>query len=460
MRVLIITEGSKEIGFGHITRCMSLYQAFNEINISVRFIVNGDSVIESILKNIEYQIFNWLKYPDKFFKLLKKSDIIIIDSYLTDERFYKKISELGEFAVYIDDNKRIEYPKGVVINGSILASELNYAPQKEVKFLLGSHYIPLRREFWNVEKKEINRTVESVLVTFGGDDLRNMTPSILKMLIHKYPQLIKNVVIGRGFGNITEIENLKDARTNLIYYPDADEMLNLMLESDIAISGGGQTLYELARVGVPTIAIGIASNQLHNLNNWQKVGFIELAGFWDDKKLYDNIKDKLELIKRRVIRLKKSRISKKYVDGMGSLRIVKYVLNEYYTNKINLRPLKFEDMKDIYELSNEDEVRENSFNTEKIEFTDHEKWFNEKLEDKKCVFLVLEIDGDFAGQVRFNLLEYEATISISITKKYREKGLGANILKNSLKYLKENLTSIKIVKAYIKENNHKSIKDI
>ena len=33
MKVFIITEGSKNTGFGHITRCLSLYQAFKERGI-------------------------------------------------------------------------------------------------------------------------------------------------------------------------------------------------------------------------------------------------------------------------------------------------------------------------------------------------------------------------------------------------------------------------------------------
>ena len=32
MNVFIITEGTKNTGFGHITRCLSLYQAFEERN--------------------------------------------------------------------------------------------------------------------------------------------------------------------------------------------------------------------------------------------------------------------------------------------------------------------------------------------------------------------------------------------------------------------------------------------
>ena len=30
MKGFILTEGSRNIGFGHVTRCLSLYQAFEE----------------------------------------------------------------------------------------------------------------------------------------------------------------------------------------------------------------------------------------------------------------------------------------------------------------------------------------------------------------------------------------------------------------------------------------------
>jgi len=42
MKVFIITEGGKNIGFGHITRCLSLYQAFEEKEIIPEFILNSD----------------------------------------------------------------------------------------------------------------------------------------------------------------------------------------------------------------------------------------------------------------------------------------------------------------------------------------------------------------------------------------------------------------------------------
>ncbi|MDQ7082427.1 MAG: glycosyltransferase [Aquificota bacterium] len=82
-------------------------------------------------------------------------------------------------------------------------------------------------------------------------------------------------MIGKGFRNIDEIKASADPNTELIFYPSAEEMKNLMLDADIAISAGGQTLYELARVGVPTIAVAVAENQMWNVSEWQEAGFIE-----------------------------------------------------------------------------------------------------------------------------------------------------------------------------------------
>ena len=133
-----------------------------------------------------------------------------------------------------------------------------------------------------------------------------------------------------GLKMVNVIVDVMDDKSELIYYPDADMMRRLMLESDIVVSGGGQTLYELARIGTPVVAVGLALNQLHNLDYWQTTGFIEYAGFWDDNKLISNVKDKIELLMDKDVRLFKSGKGKNFVDGRGAVRIVSYCLNKFY----------------------------------------------------------------------------------------------------------------------------------
>ena len=326
IKVFILTEGSSNIGFGHITRCLSLYQAFEEKGIKPKFIINGDNSIIDLVKNTDYKLINWLRNKDKILHEIQNADIVVIDSYLADRSFYEKVSNIVRIPVYIDDNKRIDYPKGIVVNGNIHAKDLDYPKKDEVTYLLGTKYTPLRREFWEVPEKEIKENIEGIMITFGGDDIRNMTPKVLRFLVREYPSLKKNVVIGKGFKNVKEIKSVADKNTNLIYYPDAKEMKNIMLESDIAISAGGQTLYELARVGVPTISIAVADNQLGNIRGWEKAGFIEYAGWWEDKNVLSLISMYLNDVYGFNVRKEISEKGKNLIDGKGARRLIKFLI--------------------------------------------------------------------------------------------------------------------------------------
>ena len=285
MKVFILTEGGVNIGFGHITRCVALYQAFEEKGMLPEFIVNGDDSVKDLLTDAKYYRFNWVKEKNKALKIIANADITIIDSYLADISFYEEVSCLTKTPVYIDDIKRLDYPKGVVINGGIFANELGYNKRNGTLHLLGTRHSLLRKSFWDIKKKKINKEIKSALITFGGCDNNNVTPKILKFLNEECPHLIKNVVIGMGFRNIKKIQKLENKNVNLIYHPDAEEMKGLMLGSDIAISAGGYTLYELARTGVPTIGVCMCENQVKNLNRWYEKGFIEYAGWHEDKDL-------------------------------------------------------------------------------------------------------------------------------------------------------------------------------
>lgn len=324
MQVFILTEGGKNKGFGHVVRCSSLYHAFELKNISPKFFINGDESIFPLLTEVDFSLKNWLNELPQF----NSSDIVIIDSYLANEELYKDIFSITQFIVSFDDNNRINYPGGIVINGNVLSEDINYNLENNIKYLLGSKYSCLRKEFWEINPIKINKTIENILVTLGGDDIRNLTPNILKLINEKFPQIKKTVIIGSSFRNIHEIENECDKKTQLIYFPDSKEMLDAMINADIAISAGGQTTYEFARIGLPSIAISIAENQTDSILNWERLGFLEYAGLWDDKNLLYNLFDKINKLFNFECRKKKHYAGISIIDGLGAKRVVEEVLNE------------------------------------------------------------------------------------------------------------------------------------
>lgn len=330
MKVLFLTEGGAIGGLGHIIRCSSIVQAFAEKGVIPTFVVNGDESIRRILKEGSYQACNWLHEKWECIKFIEEADVVIIDSYLADLNFYRELSERVRVPVYIDDNKRLDYPRGVVINSGIHATTLKYPEREDVQYLLGCGYAPLRKLFWEMELKEPGDSIESVMITTGGNDPKNIIPKMVKFLKDQYPTLRKDIIIGNGFDNINEIKSVSDINTHLVYYPDVRKMAEIMTQADIAISSGGQTLYELARSGVPTIAFCQSDNQILNLEGWSREGFIEYIG--DFGRVEEKLIRALNKLDSKEERLRRRDVGIRLVDGQGAKRIAEELL--IYENQV------------------------------------------------------------------------------------------------------------------------------
>lgn len=325
-KVIILTEGGRGIGFGHITRCSSLYQAFEDYQVSSKMIVNGDNTIIELINGFNYSLVDWITKFDSIKYEIENSYLVIIDSYKASEEFLIKIQSLVSKCIYFDDFNRIKYPKGIIINGAIGAEKLDYSNQSS-KLLLGSQYSPLRKVFWSQSNKTINQNIESIMITFGGDDIRNLTPKILNLLGKNFPNIVKNIIIGNSFNNITEIEQNIDPKTNLYYNPTPENLKNIMINSDLAISSGGQTLYELASIGTPSIIISIADNQNSSINSFLEKKLFLFAGDYKNINLMDNV---IRLIyKMKDINVRKELYSnlKENINCIGSKNIVNRLLN-------------------------------------------------------------------------------------------------------------------------------------
>lgn len=111
------------------------------------------------------------------------------------------------------------------------------------------------------------------------------------------------------------------------------------------------------------------------------------------------------------------------------------------------------DAERVFKLSNDDEVRRNSINTEKIEWHSHLEWFSKAIESSDCAYFIAEYDGEFCGQIRFNLENGEWVTSISVANSFRGRHIGSAILKSAI----SKLPSKRII-AYAKSRNAASLK--
>jgi len=460
MKISIVTEGFHNTGYGHITRCLSIYQAFESRNITPTLYINGDEACNSFLNYSNYEILDWLKEPELLFEKIANSDIIIVDSYSADKNFYERIASITSWPVYIDDTLRLEYPSGTIINGAINAETLNYASIGTRTTLLGSKFIPMRKEFWQVPEKLVRLEIQTVFLTFGGQDLRNLTPRLLRALVRNFPEWKKIVIVGSGFDNIAQIEETKDNLTEIYYSPSAGEMAKLMLDSDLAISAAGQTIYELARVGVPTIAVAVADNQTFHLRGWIKEGFIASEISYKDINLENKIFSIVNNYKKRAVREKITKLGKQKVDGEGAKRVAQNLIDQISgTYGFYIRKANEKDVTVVFNLSNDRVVRLNSTVEIPLKWQDYLNWYTEKMiADEYELYLAFNKADVFIGQIFFNIIDNNAFINISIDKEFKGKLFSSPLIFTSSFRLLKNNPDIKNIIAYIRPQNTPGIK--
>ena len=326
----IVTEGGMTFGFGHITRCLSISHQFKKYGYKIDFIINGDNSLNNLLQDEDFIIFDWEKNLDKLLSLLDSS-IILIDSIEIPDEQIKAIENKNIPIIFIDDEKRRNIlNSGFVIDWTVLSDKQNYFNPKKnnVTYFLGSKFTPLRDDFSNAFLNPIKNNIQNILISFGGSDVRNLTPKVLRLLNNNYPDLTKNIIIGNGFSNIEEVENLKTKNVNFIFNATSQDMIRFMQTCDLAISAGGQTLYELARIGTPTIAIILVENAKDDTIGWEKVGSLVNIGWWNDEDMLSNLDGSINNLQDYECRKLMQNCGQKYINQNGAKYLVEKILEK------------------------------------------------------------------------------------------------------------------------------------
>lgn len=274
MNVCIITEGTAGTGYGHLTRCLALYQGFMERKITPVFIANCDEGGMQILDGVQIKNFNWIHDSDRLVNIISGSDIAIIDSYLADLPLYEKVAITTNCVVFLDDTMRLDYPHGILINGSIGAENLPYKKSKYRKLLLGYDYIPLRKDFWEIPEIYRRSTPPQVLIVMGSKNCNSISKDVLSFLLPHYPLFSFELIVEQGFEYLLG-EDTESYRIRAHSHVDAVMVKELMMRSEIIITAAGQSLYESLRFDAHVIPVLTAENQLNSLKGLKEAGFVK-----------------------------------------------------------------------------------------------------------------------------------------------------------------------------------------
>lgn len=125
----------------------------------------------------------------------------------------------------------------------------------------------------------------------------------------------------------------------------------------------------------------------------------------------------------------------------------------------SLRGAKETDCELLWWWRNEESTRIWFGNTSLIPFSEHKRWFLDKLHSTDTkILIVVDENAKEVGQVRLHMLSnMTAEIRISIDGSERSRGVGTSAIRLACRYAAEELGITRIV-AYIKEGNEASVK--
>lgn len=348
-KAIFIAHGGKNIGMGHVIRCMSLANTFRFKGYSVKFISKYETGqralydndfevipyfdIEEVGEGFHYGTKRELELDLEFIHNIldeENADVLVVDSYNVTNQFLQAVAKKVKCSIYIDDIAAFPYPVDIVLNGNISAYWLDYKTgYQNQKLLLGLEYNLIRQEFREVPKREIFDNCNSIMITTGASDPYQMTEKIIQILL-KYDWLKEyaiHVVIGNGFRDDSKnkIKVLALNNSNIIVHENPVKMSSIMMQCDLAITAGGSTLYELFACGVITFSFIYAENQRSTVETSAKKGYLFPIGDYqkiNEEELINKIKlfsENVQMRKELVNRLQK------LLDCKGTERIVRKV---------------------------------------------------------------------------------------------------------------------------------------
>ena len=251
-----------------------------------------------------------------------------------------------------------------------------------------------------------------------------------------------------------EIFNLEEKHSDKItIYQNIpeDQLISVMKKCNFAIAPASTILYELLCVKMPVLSGFYVENQKNIYKGLVEKKVIIDGGDFSNYTVLDFEGKINPILQCNNIDLFLSNQHKLF-NGNSKIQFLG-LLNQ---RNISFRKAKPKDITTVFNWSNDELVRKNSYNSKRIEFEDHRKWFSNKITNKNTLFLIALINNNPAGMVRFDIKREHSAVGILISKSYRGQKLASEFLTESSKtYFKKYKVPIL---AYIKKENKTSVK--
>lgn len=278
--IALHVDGGPAVGLGHAARGLGLAAALAARGWRPSFLIDERS---SLGPYIEAHGGRWVACPPTTSALAEAcqrlgSEALVVDSYRVDAATLSGLRARLRLVVRFDDVGRHDLPADLVVNGSPAAQALGYPAGGPTRYLLGPAYQVLRPEFAVTTPRAYRASPVSLLVTVGGADPTGVLDDLLAALVAREPPPAPGAHVDVIVGPFGRPPRPDPRARDLRVHRAPHDLRSLMIDADVAVSGGGQTLYELARCGTPTVACCLGEDQRPNVEALARLGVVVAAG--------------------------------------------------------------------------------------------------------------------------------------------------------------------------------------
>lgn len=280
--VIIRADGSKAIGMGHLSRACLVLEAFKERGYNVRMLVkrNPDAVcfLES-RKTVPDFLPEKISFSAEsdFIKdrLSSTAGLLVMD--LLNHRDYSALfNELRikrcVSAVIFDDDSSECINADIALNGSP-----SYSPELHsdsiCRYLIGPRYFIMDPRYRNHSVTSPGDSVRNVFITVGGSDHHDLLFKLLQVF-ERFGDTFRISVAATtatGYaGRLADVLARASFPTNL--HLDSPSLVPFWAKSDVAITAGGNTLFERIATRMPGATLCQMKLQMKHADSFERLG--------------------------------------------------------------------------------------------------------------------------------------------------------------------------------------------
>lgn len=289
--VAIYVNGNNKRGVGHIYRALELADEFY-CKPDIFYDINQTDA--KVFGNTTHNLIP-INGIAELFKICEKNKYsLFINDILTTSVDYmiglKTVMPDAKIINFEDDGEG-QIKADLVFNALLSHNNLPNVYAGEKYYISG-------KSFMFYTPITINENVKRVFISFGGADPQNYSDRLLKIISkNEYEKYHFVVVLGRAKHNISSLLEYNNAPNIEVLY-DVKNMPEIMSSCDIAITSRGRTGYELAILGIPSIAM--AQNEREEKHGFvsNENGFTYIGLNPDDEIIESNLKMYLNMSKK------------------------------------------------------------------------------------------------------------------------------------------------------------------